>query len=378
MISRTLKLKPTTTQAARLDEWLMIGASVWNWGLARLIHTEREHSARRENFASLCAATRGHAVRVGVDAMAFQAILKDLCRAWGEYRSGVRGRPRWKGARNRMASIPFRNEKRANNLRIQDAKHVRLPKLGLIRCRVHSDWPPGQILTARLQRRARGWYLTVVIDAEPKTIPLVGDEAVGIDLGFSTLATLSNGEKIEHPREYELLERRIGQAQRGHNTRLHGRLQQSLALARRKRNHAISRDLVSRFGAIYVSKDNLRAFQRRGFGKSVLSAAHGELRTMLATKCRQAGRVYVEVPNKNSTRTCSSCGALTGPQGLRGLSVRVWACACGATHDRDVNAAINTLKLGAVLAHESARESAPEIGRDFLVRQPPVTPPEGR
>ena len=378
MIARTLKLKPTTAQAARLDEWLTIGAAVWNWGLARLVRTEREHPARRENFASLCAATRGHGLRVGMDTMAIQAILRELCGAWDQYRVGARGRPRWKGVRNRLASIPFRNDKRSNPIRIVDRSHFRLPTIGSIRCRVHSDWPDGQIATARLQRKARGWYLTVTIDAEPKAIPLVGDEAVGIDLGFSTLATLSNGEKIEHPREYQRLEKRIGQAQRGHNTRLHCRLQQSLALARRKRNHAISRDLVSRFSAIYVSKDNLRAFARRGFGKSVSSASHGGLRVMLASKCRQAGRQYLEVSNRNSTRTCSSCGALSGPQGLRGLKVREWACPCGGHHDRDVNAAVNTLKLGAVLAHESAGDSASEIGRDFLVREAPLVPPEGR
>ena len=89
--------------------------------------------------------------------------------------------------------------------------------------------------------------------------------------------------------------------------------------------------------------------------------SHGGLRVMLASKCRQAGRAYLEVSNRNSTRACSSCGALTGPQGLRGLSVRVWACACGATHDRDVNAAVNTLKFGAALAHESVGDGAPEI-----------------
>ena len=99
----------------------------------------------------------------------------------------------------------------------------------------------------------------------------------------------------------------------------------------------------------------------RGLGKSVMSAAHSELRQMLATKSRQAGRVYVEVSNRNSTRTCSECGALTGPQGLSGLSVRVWACACGAQHDRDVNAAVNTLKRGAVLAHENRSDPVSEI-----------------
>lgn len=73
----------------------------------------------------------------------------------------------------------------------------------------------------------------------------------------------------------------------------------------------------------------------------------------------KAGRV-IEVTNRNSTRLCADCGALTGPTGRAGLKVRTWVCACGATHDRDVNAAVNTLRFGAVLAHESGGDLASE------------------
>lgn len=360
VISRTLRLYPTREQAARLEEWFQIGTGAWNWALGRMRDTRNEIGPRRAGYASLCRETRGHAARVGFHAMAFQGVLKDVCRAWDDYRSGIRGEPHRKGARNWLASLPFRNDKRTNNLRFQSPKVIRLPGLGDLRCRGTRGLPSAPICTARIQRKARGWYVTVVLDAEPQAIPLMGNAAVGVDLGYSTLATLSTGEMIENPNEYRRLETRLAQMQRSRSKRRNGRFQQSIALARRTRNHAISRDLVSRFGAIYVSRDNVRGLQRR-FGKSVLNAGHGELLTMLASKCRQAGRVYVEVPSRNSTRTCSSCGALTGPTGLRGLSVREWGCsACGARHDRDVNAACVTLIHGAVLAHESRRESASE------------------
>ena len=48
-----------------------------------------------------------------------------------------------------------------------------------------------------------------------------------------------------------------------------------------------------------------------------------------------------------TTRTCSHCLAINGPQGLSGLSVREWICSkCGEIHDRDTNAAKNILRLG--------------------------------
>ncbi|WP_425480070.1 zinc ribbon domain-containing protein [Metallibacterium scheffleri] len=52
------------------------------------------------------------------------------------------------------------------------------------------------------------------------------------------------------------------------------------------------------------------------------------------------------VNERNTTRACSSCGQHTGPSGLRQLVVREWTCECGVTHDRDINAARNILRLG--------------------------------
>jgi transposase len=98
------------------------------------------------------------------------------------------------------------------------------------------------------------------------------------------------------------------------------------------------------------------------FGKSVASAGHTQLRGMLAYKCIASGRQFREVPSKYSTRTCSACGSLSGPTGYAGLSVRQWTCAdCGAAHDRDVNAAINTLIVGVGITLEHRRKAVPGI-----------------
>ena len=72
-----------------------------------------------------------------------------------------------------------------------------------------------------------------------------------------------------------------------------------------------------------------------------------QLRQMISYKCTASGRKYVEVDSKFSTMTCSHCLARTGPTGKAGLSVRQWECTeCRTSHDRDQNAAINTLIAG--------------------------------
>jgi transposase len=67
-------------------------------------------------------------------------------------------------------------------------------------------------------------------------------------------------------------------------------------------------------------------------------------RTMLQYKCRGAGAAFDIVSEKWSTQTFSDCAAVGGPKGIAGLGMRHWACSdCGASHDRDVNAARNLL-----------------------------------
>ena len=86
---------------------------------------------------------------------------------------------------------------------------------------------------------------------------------------------------------------------------------------------------------------------RTRMAKSVLDAVWGMLKTFLLYKCQQAGRSVEVVNERYTSRTCSNCGTLSGPQGVNGLRVREWRCAdCGSVHDRDVNAARNILTLG--------------------------------
>ncbi|TDE26760.1 transposase, partial [Nonomuraea mesophila] len=68
------------------------------------------------------------------------------------------------------------------------------------------------------------------------------------------------------------------------------------------------------------------------------------MRGMLEYKAAWYGRTLVAVDRWfPSSKLCSACGAL---QETMPLKVREWMCACGAVHDRDVNAAQNVLAAG--------------------------------
>jgi transposase len=87
----------------------------------------------------------------------------------------------------------------------------------------------------------------------------------------------------------------------------------------------------------------------RKITNSALDAGWSLLKTMLEYKCDHAGIVFKVVGELYTTQTCSNCGTLpdSRPRGIAGLGIREWTCdACGAMHDRDINAARNILALG--------------------------------
>lgn len=88
---------------------------------------------------------------------------------------------------------------------------------------------------------------------------------------------------------------------------------------------------------------------KTGMAKSVLDAGWFMLKTQLKYKAIGQSVVFAEVNEKYSTQVCSCCGCNpdSSPKGLSGLGVRHWVCSdCGASHDRDINAARNILNVG--------------------------------
>ncbi len=332
-----LKLKLRPAQERQLERWLWRLTGAYNWAVKK-VGADAQAGLFYGSY-DLKALVNGHGKKIGVPQQTLRDTIEVAGNAWRRHWKGLGRRPQLKGRRNRLNSLPFGTARLG-----LDGTSVAVPCLGRVRCH-HQRVPAGHIGSGRIVRRASGWYACLFVQAEPVVIPHVADGAVGIDPGFSSLLTLSTGEVIDHPHELRAGAERLAQAQRGHRRRLTARLQERIANQRKDRNHKLSRRLVSENATIAWSKDPTSSVQRL-FGKSVASAAHSQLRSMLAYKCRSGGRRYIEVNSRNSTRICSACGAKSGPSGYAGLKVRHWVCACGARHDRDCNAAVNTLKAG--------------------------------
>lgn len=347
MIQCQLKLRPSKSVELALDGWLWNLTGVWNWG-SRQIEQNAANSVYFSKFEFLNLASNSSKT-LRIPSHTIQGTLATVHDSWTRCFKKVAKHPRLKGARRKLSSIPF-----PDPIRLVAGNRVALPLLGRLRY-YKQDIPHGRIKCGRLVKRASGWYLCLFIDAQRKPIAVRAERtSVGIDPGFATLLTLSNGEKINHPRELKRGAERLAQAQRGHDKVLASRLHERIANQKKDRNHKLSLDLVQRFSTIYFSKDNLKGMSAGLFGKSVSASNHYQLRQMIRYKSRAGGTEFIEVDSNFSTRICHACGTPSGPQGLAGLKVRHWECtSCGAQLDRDVNAAINTLNVGAGRALEA-------------------------
>jgi putative transposase len=351
MVQHQLKLKLNKAQQAKIDQWLYHLAAVHNWAINKIQLDAKDNVFySRKEFQNLLA---NHSERLAIPSHVLQGQLCVAYDAWQRCFKKIAKRPRFKSKRNKLNSIPFPDPFNA-------PKGNKIAVLGMGKLRFHKQkLPDGKIKCGRICKRASGWYLCLFIDAEPRGITASGNGEIGIDPGFKDLLTLSTGEKIEHPRELEASANRLAQAQHGNRQQLASRIQERIANQRKDRNHKLSRRLVSENAVICFSKDNHRGIAKM-FGKSVASSSHGQLRQFISYKAsRTDGRRYVEVDSKNSTRTCSACGSLTGPTGWKGLKVRSWECTgCGTFHDRDRNAAVNTLNFGVGRTHEVTHAAA--------------------
>jgi len=276
MIQRQLKLRLNTGQEAQLDTWLFHLTGVWNWAIRKIEQDAQDGIYYTpKDFQNLLA---DHGKKLGIPSHTLQGMLVMAYTAWQRCYKKLAKKPKLKGRRNKLASMPFPDPFKA-----PDGTHIHVPGVGHVRFHAQ-DLPQGRIKNGRIVQRASGWYLCLFIDAQPNAIPHVGDGAIGIDPGFRTLLTLSTGEKIDHPHELRQTAHRLAQAQRGGRKQLTARVQERLANQRNDRNHKLSRRLVAENQTIAWSKDAHRGIAK-SFGKSVASAAHAQLRGMLAYKC---------------------------------------------------------------------------------------------
>jgi len=316
------------------------------------------------------------ALRVNLAYTAFFRRVRENAKKPPREREPV-GYPRPKG-RGQYDSFTFKQWGVGVSLK---SGNLFVSKIGHIKGRFHREMG-GTPKTATLKRDGSKWYVSITCEVMPEPLP-VSDAQVGIDVGLTKFAALSNGEFIENPRFFRRDEKALAKAQRKfdsvknkHKTKARrrakkvvARIHERIRFRRHDFVHQTARRIVNRFGVIAVeglSVDDMMASpapkldpendgqylpngasQKGGLNKSIADASWSMFRSILTAKAESACREVYAVNPAFTSQDCHACGYR--PDGKDGrtkktLKDRWHLCPmCGESVDRDTNAAINIL-----------------------------------
>jgi putative transposase len=350
------RLLPTKQQHRALEAILESQRQLYNAALEERIDAYRKANVPRTYFDQSKALTEWRHSDPEASALPVRlqrATLKRLDEAYkGFFRrvkgGGKPGFPRFRG-KGWFDSFGFR-EFRGISFEAARLRFKGMP--GALRVHLHRQMPPDAVIRSCVFRRdAKGWM--VGLATELPTPPLrEGNRGVGVDLGITTFAALSDGAVIPSLRAARLAERRLRIAQRAlarkkRGSKGRGKVRISVwrchaATARRRANHLhqASARLVRDYDVIAIEALQVKGLARSSLAKDVHDASWAKFISFLRYKAAKAGIRLIEVDPRNTSQDCSGCGAKVSKE----LGDRQHECPyCGLTVDRDLNAARNIL-----------------------------------
>lgn len=297
-----------------------------------------------------------------VDSLALCNAQLDLETAFRNHRTRKgTGSPRYKSKHHSRQS--YTTNVVNGNIRIE-GKKIRLPKVGMVRIRVHREIPEDwKLKSVTISKDATGKHYASLLyeipEREDQTYRNDTEKKyLGIDYAMDGLAVMSDGTRADYPKFYRQSEERLAREQRKLSHCVKGsrkyykqkqrvaRIHEKVRNQRKDYLHKLSRVLSDEYDIIGVEDIDMKSLSRSlHFGKSVMDNGYGMLRTMLAYKLEEQGKELVKIDRFfPSSKRCSCCGRIKDDLTL---GDRTYICECGNRMDRDVNAAIN-IKMEAI------------------------------
>ena len=295
-----------------------------------------------------------------VSSVVLQQALADLNLAYRNFFNSITGKrkgrriapPRFRSRKDNRQTIRFTRNAR---FAVLDNGRLRLPKIGDVPVHWSRRLPADPSSVTVVKDAAGRYFASFLVNITGEALPPVKSE-VGIDLGLTHFAVLSDGTKVTAPkflrraaRKLRRLQQDLCRKQRGSQNRKKAvvkvaRAHARVADSRRDWQHKLSTAIIRDNQAVYVEDLCVTGLGRTRLAKSIHDAGWSQFTAMLEYKAARGGRTFGKVDRFAPTsQKCSSCGRVDGP---KPLAVRSWTCRCGAVHDRDINAAINVLAQG--------------------------------
>ena len=372
-----IELKPNNKQATYFKKACGVARFAYNWALAEWQKQYQEDKAYRENCEQSNLTIDGSQLNLPshgkinklfnaikreqfpfvmeVTKCAPQIAIQQLGDAYKRFFKGESKYPQFrkKGEKDRFG---LSNDK--FKIKTENGKtFIQIPKLGWVRMKKGLRFQ-GKILSATISTRGEKWFVSLNVELSEEINPLPKTkQSVGLDLGITHLATLSDGTKIQAPKplknylkKLRRLNKSLSRKQKGSNNRAKAkaklsRLYYRIHNIRKDFLHKLTTELVRKFDVICLEDLNVKGMMKnRKLSLAIQDLGFYELKQQLIYKANQFGKTVKSVERFfPSSKTCSCCGFKLEKLSL---SVRKWTCEkCGAEHDRDVNASINILNF---------------------------------
>ncbi len=311
-----------------------------------------------------------------VSSVVLQQALVDLNAAYRNFFASLAGRrkgpkvapPRFRSRKDGRQAIRFTANAR---FKVLANGKLQLPKIGDVPVRWSRDLPAAPSSVTVIKDAAGRYFASFVVEPEPGTLPAT-EPVIGIDLGLTHFAVLSDGRKIASPRFLRRAQKKLRRAQRALSRKEKGsqnrnkariklaRAHARVADARRDFHHQLSTTLIRDNQAVAVEDLAVNGLARTRLAKSVHDAGWSAFVHMLEYKARRYGREFRRIGRFEPTsQVCSACGA---QDGRKPLHIRTWRCQrCGAWLDRDINAAVNVARAAGLAVTACGAQVRPGV-----------------